>query len=247
MNLPVRKRLLDVSLVLFTIPIWLPVFLFCILMQAVFEGRPIFYRSMRIVQAGRQAQTWKFRTMVRDAARMYNRDTVPVSGQRFLNTPIDSPLYTRTGRFIERFQFTELPQVFQVLSGTMTIVGSRPLPENVVNSLLEVFPNAQERFSTPCGLTGIVQLVGREELPDADRLALEICYCKAVLERYAMRLDLMILVYTILIQSRLMNQLRIDDAYSFIARFTPGPSERTTGVQTKENSTVNLVRKRRLP
>src|SRR4029453_2789921 len=73
----------------------------------------------------------------------------------------------------------------------------RPLPENVVRSLAEVFPHVEGRFLVRCGLTGPVQLVGRDNLSDAARLEIEIAYCHAVLRSYSVTLDLLILFYTV--------------------------------------------------
>ncbi|MCP5229434.1 sugar transferase [Accumulibacter sp.] len=221
MTPPLRKRLFDLSLCLLTAPVWLVALLVCTIVQLLFEGRPIFYVSVRRVWGKEQARVLKFRTMVRDAEKIYNRATVPVSDKRFLNTPIDSPMYTRVGRLIERCQFTELPQVLQVITGTLTIVGNRPLPENVIAALKERYPNTEARFATPSGLTGLPQLVGRDSLEDADRLALETRYCHIVGSHYAASMDFQILLFTVLIQLRLMKPLTVEDAQCFLAKFGP--------------------------
>jgi len=81
----------------------------------------------------------------------------------------------------------------------MSLVGNRPLPENVVVKLRSKYPYAEDRFLVRAGMTGPVQLIGRDNLPDQMRLGLEIRYCKACLESYSVRLDFMILLYTVLI------------------------------------------------
>ena len=140
-----RKRIFDITLTLLTAVIWVPVLLLCAAAIAVFEGRPVFYVSNRRVGASVKP-VFKFRTMVRNADSIYNRDTVPVSGNvRFLNTPQDSPLYTRTGRIIERFGLTEIPQLILVLMGDMSLVGNRPLPVNVIEALKEDVPGEDDR------------------------------------------------------------------------------------------------------
>ena len=155
--------------------------------------------------------------MARDAEQRYNRDNVPVTqGVHFLNTPPDSPLYTRTGRVIERLSLTELPQVFHVLRGYMSLVGNRPLPENVVSSLLEDFPTARDRFASPAGLAGPVQLVGRSDLYDNERLLLEIAYCRVVNEAYSWRLDLGILIYVVLVSAKIRAPFTVPEAMQFV-------------------------------
>jgi lipopolysaccharide/colanic/teichoic acid biosynthesis glycosyltransferase len=194
-----KKRALDLFLTVVGSVVWVPVVLTVAAMVFLMEGRPVFYRSRRRVDSDRVVLLTKFRTMVRNADQLVNRDTVPVSGDtRFLNIPPDSPLYTRVGRFVERFALTELPQLWHVVRGDMSVVGNRPLPQNVIDCLREEFPRVSDRFLTRAGLTGPAQLVGRSILTDAERLELEAAYCRACLEGYRVRLDVTILVATIL-------------------------------------------------
>jgi lipopolysaccharide/colanic/teichoic acid biosynthesis glycosyltransferase len=214
------KRLFDLIVTCLSAVVWVPALLLCAAAIALCEGRPVFYVSNRFVGA-RMARVPKFRTMVRDAERLYNRDTVPVSDNiRFLNVPRDSPLYTRVGRLIERLALTELPQLLLVLRGDMSLVGSRPLPENVVQVLREAFPDAHDRFLTPAGMTGPVQLVGRWNLPDRDRLTLEAAYCRIALTSPTWRLDFLILLYTVLLALRLRKPLAVEEVRALMARLS---------------------------
>lgn len=193
------KRVFDVVFCLLTLPIWLPCLGVGVLAVLLGSGPPILYLSERRFHGRSVMRIAKLRTMVRGADVMANRRTVPIRDQRFLNIERDSTLYTRVGRLVERLNFTELPQFFHVLSGKMSVIGNRPLPEDVVGALVEVHPNAERRFLTPAGLTGPAQLVGRYVLSDADRLAIETAYCEHCLCRYRPRLDLMMTVSTVLI------------------------------------------------
>lgn len=196
---PSRKRLFDVAVTLAASPVALPVLALCAAAIALLDGTPVLYRSPRRVHRSTSLRVAKFRVMRRDAERVANRDTVPVGATRFLNIPADSPLYTPVGRLIERLVLTELPQLWHVLGGRMSLVGNRPLPENVVRALREEHPDAEARFFTPAGLTGPVQLVGRDYLSDHVRLRLEAAYCRRVSEAYSVRLDLEILARTVLV------------------------------------------------
>lgn len=221
-----KKRTFDLTLTILGAVVWVPVVLGAALVVLVCSGRPIFYRSMRRVSDEPPMRVVKFRTMVRNAAEIANRDTVPVDGStRFLNIPGDSPLYTRVGRLLEKFAITELPQFLHVLRGQMSIIGNRPLPQNVVDCLAEEFPDAEARFRTPAGLTGPSQLVGRDFLSDADRLALEGAYCRGALRNYSVRLDLLILLYTILVVLRVKKAFSPAEVIELVEKYTAIPTD----------------------
>lgn len=194
---PASKRLFDLFVTLALAPGWIVVLLLCAAAQLAFEGRPVLYASSRRVHGRKVITILKFRTLRRDADKLFNRETVPVDRQRFLNISADSPLYTPTGRLIERTMLTELPQVLHVLRGHMSLVGNRPLPLNVVEALREQHPDVDLRFRAPAGLTGPVQLVGRDDLSDTQRLALEYAYVARVAHASAVLLDLKILALTV--------------------------------------------------
>lgn len=216
-----KKRLFDFVVCALAMPVWLPLVAVCGLAILLTEGRPVFYVSRRRNHRDRIVPIVKFRTMVRNADRVANRDTVPVEGVRFLNIPLDSPLYTRVGRVLERLTLTELPQLFQVLVGQMSLVGNRPLPENVVEALREEHPNVDDRFLVKGGMCGPVQLVGRDRLSDADRLMLETEYARACLEDYSIRMDFLILLYTVLLCTRIKKEpFTVPELRAWMRRYT---------------------------
>ncbi|MET0930439.1 MAG: sugar transferase [Aeromicrobium sp.] len=195
-----KKRSLDLVITILAAVVWVPVLVVAGLAILVSTGRPVLYRSMRRTSTKDVRRIVKFRTMVKNAEAIVNRSTVPIQNDvRFLNISPDSPLYTRVGRWLERLGLTEIPQLTHVLRGQMSIVGNRPLPENVVVALRDEYPTADDRFLTKSGLTGPAQLVGREDLTDLERLTLEGAYCRACIQRYSVWLDLSILVSTVLI------------------------------------------------
>lgn len=216
------KRLFDVVLTIVTAPLWVPVLTIAATVIALTSGFPVFYVSSRRVFRSRSARIRKLRVMVKDAERIVNRETVPIAGERFLNIPSTSSVYTRTGRCIERCSLTELPQFLNVLRGEMSVVGNRPLPENVVAALRASFPDAERRFDSPAGLTGPVQLVGRDQLSDAARLDLEIAYCEICRRAYSPLLDLYVLVNTVLICLHLRRRLSPAEVKGAMARFARG-------------------------
>ena len=197
------KRLFDLIVTVLAAPAWVPVILLTSIAIFLTSGWPVFYVSVRRVYRSRSIKEFKFRTMVRNAHKLVNRDTVPITKQHFLNLPINCGLYTRLGRVIERLSFTEFPQLFHVLTGHMTLVGNRPLPENVISSLKTQYPFVEERFNARCGLTGPVQLVGRQMINDEQRLRLEIAYGEFCNNCYSPRIDLWLLWSTVMICLRL--------------------------------------------
>ena len=215
MSMPVRmppaKRALDLIGAVLLLPVWGSILLGVGLLNLFINGRPAFYVSRRRVYGGESGAVIKFRTMVREADKIANRDTVPVTGQRFLNIQLDSPLYTPLGRWIERFFLTEIPQFLNVLGGSMSLIGNRPLPEDVIASLKKAYPDAELRFATRCGLSGPVQLVGRDAIDDGDRLRLEIAYARRCVQAYSITLDVMLAVYTVLILLRIKHSMSVDE------------------------------------
>lgn len=214
-----KKRAFDLTLVLLGALIWVPVLALASLMVLLREGRPVYYRSNRRVSAGEVIKLVKFRTMVKNADKIANRETVAIDNNvRFLNIPPDSPLYTPVGRLLEKAGITELPQLVHVLRGDMTIVGNRPLPENVMSCLREEYPYADDRFLTKAGLTGPAQLVGRQALTDSERLKLESAYCHAAHDGYSFMLDLKILLFTVMIVLHLKQSLGYQGTLDMIER-----------------------------
>ncbi|GAB2974126.1 sugar transferase [Nocardioides montaniterrae] len=213
-----KKRLFDVVVVSLAALAWIPVVVLTSIAVLLLSGRPVFYRSRRWVSAKDAIVMLKFRVMIRDADRI----TEPIEAGRFLNTPSSSPLYTGIGRVLERVGFTELPQLFHVLSGEMTIVGPRPLTDKVRECLLEQHPDLDQRWTHErAGLTGLPQLVGREDLTDTQRLMLEEAYDRMAGQRYRVTTDFMILLYTVMIVLRLKRPMSFEQAMSLADRHQP--------------------------
>lgn len=236
-----RKRALDLTMTVLGAIAWVPAVLVAAMLVLVSSGRPVFYRSQRRVSKDGVMRTVKFRTMVKNADKIANRTTLPVNNVRFLNIPTDSPLYTRAGRILERCGITELPQFVHVLSGKMSIVGNRPLPENVMDCLREEYSYADDRFLTPAGLTGPAQLVGREALTDDERLRLESAYCRACIHSYSIWLDISILLYTVLIVVGVKKSLDYQGVLDFIDRRSRTPKLVEQDSAHAESETSALV------
>jgi lipopolysaccharide/colanic/teichoic acid biosynthesis glycosyltransferase len=218
--MPYKKRIFDLVVSILASVIWIPATLVTAILILLTSGWPIFYISSRRVHQNKSMRVVKFRTMVKNAAQIANRETIPATDTQFLNIPIKSRLYTRLGRLIERICFTELPQIIHVIRGSMSLVGNRPLPENVIEAIKKDVPYAELRFATPCGLTGPVQLVGREQITDAERIRLEVAYCQLCQDDYSMRLDFLILLYTVLLPFKIVQALKPDEVIAIMEKYS---------------------------
>jgi sugar transferase EpsL len=140
-------------------------------------GRPVFFRQKRPGYRGRVFTVVKFRTMI-DA---YGREGRPLS---------DKTRITSLGRLLRRTSLDELPQLLNVLSGEMSLVGPRPLlPEY----LQRYTPQQARRHEVQPGITGLAQIKGRNVLSWDERFALDVWY----VDHRSLLLDLRILLQTV--------------------------------------------------
>lgn len=160
------KRTMDLALVLFTLPFWLPL---CLLMGlAIFledRASPIYYQQ-RVGKNGHPFNTIKFRTMVPDAERALQEALAhdPALRQEWeKNFKLrKDPRITRIGSLLRITSLDELPQLFNVLRGEMSLVGPRPLPAYHQRKLSERTQQLRTRLRP--GLTGLWQISGRSDI-----------------------------------------------------------------------------------
>jgi exopolysaccharide biosynthesis polyprenyl glycosylphosphotransferase len=151
---------------------------------------PVLYRSMRPGIGGRAFACLKFRTMVKGAEHLQDH----LENRNELNGAIfkmrDDPRVTPMGRFLRRWSLDELPQLFNVLRGQMSLVGPRPLPQRDYDRLDDWH---RKRYLVLPGMTGLWQVSGRSELDFDELVRLDFLY----LERWSVFLDLTIILKTI--------------------------------------------------
>jgi lipopolysaccharide/colanic/teichoic acid biosynthesis glycosyltransferase len=161
-----------------------------LVVSATSPGPPL-YRQVRVGRGGRPIAVWKFRTMCADADEL-------LPALRALNMVTDGPLFkvrddpriTRVGRWLRRFSVDELPQLVNVLGGSMSLVGPRPALPAEVAAYDDV---ARRRLAVRPGLTGLWQVSGRADLSWAESIRLDLAY----VERWSLWLDLRILLRTV--------------------------------------------------
>lgn len=160
------------------------------------QGRPVFYVSQRYVAPDKAVNIYKFRSMVRDARNPKYRLRERFMHDGYLDIPVECEVYTPLGRILERTQIVELPQVVNVIRDRMSWVGNRALPEENIR-LLSQFPGWEERFESPCGLTGISQVVGKFNLSPKQRITVECLYSRVYRQGNVLKCDLFIVLATL--------------------------------------------------
>lgn len=151
---------------------------------------PVFYRQRRVGENGRIFEMIKFRTMVKDADSLRHQvEEVDENGQLIYKRR-DDPRVTRVGKFLRHTSMDELPQLFNVLKGEMTLVGPRPEMPYLVDKY-DLWQ--RKRFAVPQGLTGWWQIHGRSDRPMHLNTEDDLYY----VQNYSLWLDLQILLKTV--------------------------------------------------
>jgi exopolysaccharide biosynthesis polyprenyl glycosylphosphotransferase len=184
------KRALDIVIAAIGLVVLSPVLLMVSAVMIVAEGRPVLFRQVRVGVHGRPFNIVKFRTMTRDAEARYE-DVVDMSdtrGAAFKMT--DDPRITRIGRVLRRTSIDEIPQLWNVLRGEMSIVGPRPAPPREV-AAYDVWH--RRRLSMKPGITGLWQVEARLDEEFDNRARLDLAY----IDRWSIWLDIKIIARTI--------------------------------------------------
>lgn len=183
------KRTLDVVGSTVALVLLGPVLVACALWVRFTSRGPILFRQVRVGREGRPFTMLKFRTMAEgaDSQRESLRVAHEQSGPMFKLA--DDPRITSPGRFLRRWSLDELPQLLNVLTGSMSLVGPRPHPLDDVNRY-EL--DAYRRLALKPGMTGLWQVEGRSELPWQEALHLDLYY----VETWSLPGDLVLLART---------------------------------------------------
>ncbi|HHW43039.1 MAG TPA: sugar transferase [Desulfotomaculum sp.] len=177
------KRVVDVLAAGVGLVLAAPVMLLCALAVVLSSPGPVLYRQVRTGFRGKTFRVYKFRTMVRDAEKL----TGPVlAGEK-------DPRITPVGRILRATRLDELPQLFNVLKGDMSLVGPRPERPFFVEQFVKEIPDYHYRHLVKPGLTGLAQVYGKYTTSAADKLRYDLYYIR----NYSFLLDLKILLQTI--------------------------------------------------
>lgn len=154
----------------------------------------VFYKQTRIGLHGSAFKVWKFRPMVTNAEELQNRlEASNEMKDNILFKIKNAPHITRVGKFLRRYSLDELPQLFNVILGEMSLVDPRPLPVRDVEKFAE---HHFIRHKILPGITGLWQVSGRSDITDFEEvLRLDITY----IENWSLSLDWQILLQTIIV------------------------------------------------
>ncbi|NJK84148.1 MAG: sugar transferase [Saprospiraceae bacterium] len=183
-NISVAKRGLDIVGALAIITLISPILLIIALAIKVDSKGPIIYRSRRIGRGYQKFDFFKFRSMYQDADERLKQLihlNQYANGEETENCFIkikNDPRITKIGQLIRKTSLDELPQLFNVLRGEMSLVGNRPLP--LYEAELMVRDEWAMRFIAPAGLTGLWQVSkrGKNDMSTAERVALDVEYAQ---------------------------------------------------------------------
>jgi lipopolysaccharide/colanic/teichoic acid biosynthesis glycosyltransferase len=196
-KLPLPKRLFDIFIASLLIIALLPVFLLIALAIRIESKGPVIFTSSRAGRGFKVFKFFKFRTMEVNADQKIeavahlNQYGKSEKGAKFLKICND-PRVTKVGKLLRKTSLDELPQLFNVLKGDMSLVGNRPLPIYEATTLTT--NEFAERFMAPAGITGLWQIKkrGRAEMSAEERINLDIQYAR----KYSLLMDMSIIIQT---------------------------------------------------
>src|SRR5438132_7956186 len=190
---PGWKSALDITCILLSLPVWLPLMILLMLVTRIASPGPIFYRQERIGFGGRHFFIWKFRTMKLSAeTQVHERHFEKLMRVDCPMTKLDvygDPRLAPFGRILRSSGLDELPQIFNVLCGEMSLVGPRPCTPN---EFARYKPWQRERVNGLPGLTGYWQVNGKNKTTFNQMIAMDLFYLKNM----SVLLDLKIMLKT---------------------------------------------------
>ncbi len=183
----IGKRIMDIVFTLLGTVIAAPFMIVIAILIKMYDGGPVFYKQSRLTRDGEIFQILKFRSMKVESE---------LQGARLCAKEDDR--ITPVGKVIRKIHFDELPQIFNILKGEMSLVGPRPERPEIAEQYLEEIPEFNYRLKVKAGLTGYAQVYGKYNTTPYDKLKLDLTY----IETYSLLQDikLMMLTFKILFQ-----------------------------------------------
>ena len=177
------KRVMDIGIAGIVCVVTLPLMALTALAIRMQDGGPALYRQKRLTLEGREFYVYKFRSMRVDAEK---------DGVARLASDNDSRI-TPMGQFIRKVRLDELPQLFNILKGDMSIVGPRPERPEIAKQYEAEIPEFAYRLRVKAGLTGYAQIFGKYNTTPYDKLKLDLHY----IQNYSLMLDVKLMIQTV--------------------------------------------------
>jgi exopolysaccharide biosynthesis polyprenyl glycosylphosphotransferase len=182
------KRLMDIFISFLILIVSSPIIILTSIAIKIDSKGPIFFKQERLGQNGRPFKVLKFRSMINDAEKY----TGPVWSQK------DDPRVTRMGKFVRRVRIDEIPQMFNVLKGEMSLVGPRPERAFFVEKLSQEIPYYKRRLKVRPGVTGWAQIKHKYDETIED-VKIKLRYDLFYIENMSIRMDFKILLRTVFV------------------------------------------------
>lgn len=188
------KRMIDLSLIIISSPVIIPVILILSVLVKVTSKGPIFYGHKRVGKNGKIIKCWKFRSMYQNSQEMLEKILSEneemkkewEENRKFVN----DPRITKFGKFLRKTSLDELPQLFNIFIGNMSFVGPRPVTSEELEKYGE---NADYILTVTPGLSGMWQISGRSDTGYEERVNLDSYY----IQNWSIWLDLWIIIKTV--------------------------------------------------
>lgn len=188
------KRIIDVAAILICLPFLIPIFLILSILVKLTSRGPVFYAHKRVGKDGKEIKCWKFRSMCINSQEILEKilATDPVRRAEWEKDRKfqDDPRVTKFGKFLRRTSLDELPQLFNILTGSMSLVGPRPVTEP---ELVKYGKYKDYVLSVTPGLTGMWQVSGRSDTGYEERISFDTYY----IQNWSIFLDIWILIKTV--------------------------------------------------
>lgn len=177
------KRTLDIIISAIGLTIALPILLIISIVIKIYDRGPVLFKQERVTRANKRFKLYKFRTMIVDA----EKHTGPVLASE------KDPRITPLGNFLRASRIDEIPQLFNVLKGDMSLVGPRPERPFFVEQFNEEFDEFKYRVFVKAGITGLAQILGTYATDPSTKAKYDLLYIK----NYSLMLDIKIIFNTI--------------------------------------------------
>lgn len=163
----VIKRAFDLIVSAVALVILSPVMIATAIAIKAYDHGPVFYKQCRLTKDGKKFDVLKFRSMKVNAE---------ADGKACLSSGDDDPRITPIGRIIRRFRIDEMPQLLNILEGSMSIVGPRPERPEIAQEYEKIFPEFHLRLQAKAGLTGYAQVYGKYNTTPYNKLRMDLMY-----------------------------------------------------------------------